>query len=248
MASIDIDLDWFRCPKGYRIVRSAEVARAIGEHPDSYPNEDWIVPNSGERVIYRPFDENDMLCIGFAAVRTPEKLLEFIQFHGPLTRTLPVWGDLVAAGLRSARQFHDLLTCREKGPKKLSAVFNAQIRDSRVRAHQTEGLPPSPPADYDFGVLDRWIGTAHLVADPVRGVHLKIMTDVFIGALWWQLGQKLSGGANIRTCRHCAALFESGPGTGRHVDTNFCCDEHKVKYFSLARTKTGQTKARKRTR
>jgi hypothetical protein len=245
MASISIDLDWFRCPKGYRIVRSADVARAIGEHPDSYPNEDWIIPNSEERVAYRPLDENDMLCVGFAAVRTPEQLLEFIQFHGPLTSTSPQWGDSITAGLRSARRFHDLLSCSDKGRKKLAAIFNSQIRESHARTYKRDVGTPLP-ADYDFGVLHRWIGSADLVADPVRGVHVRIATDEFISGLWWQLGQKLSGGANIRTCRHCAALFETGPGTGRHVDANFCCDEHKVRHYSLARTKTGRRELRKR--
>jgi hypothetical protein len=241
MANVILDLDWFRCPKGNRIVRKAEIFRASGYDPASYTDEDWIVPNSDERVSFRPLDENDMICIAFAALRTSERLLEFINFYGPLTRTSPQWGDSIAVCLRWARRFYDLLSCKEdllsckeKGSKKLAAVFNSQIRESHVRSYEAVGetLPP----DYAFGVLNQFIGTADLVADPINGVHLRITTDMLIGALWWQLGQKLSGGKNIRTCRHCGELFETGPGTGRHVDATFCCNSHKVRYFSLART------------
>jgi hypothetical protein len=142
-------------------------------------------------------------------------------------------------GTHRARHFYDLLSCKEKGPKKLASVFNSQVRESLVRAYGRDGGQPLL-ADYDFGVLNQWIGQAELAADPARGVHLKIAANNLIGALWWQLGQKLAGSTNIQTCRHCSALFETGPGTGRHLDATFCCDEHKVKYFSLARTKRKQ--------
>ena len=236
MATVSIDLEWFRCPKGYRIVRATEIARASGEDPESYPDEDWIVPYTSERVSYRPFDKNDMICVAFSRLRTPESLLEFINLYGPITRSSPQWGDSVPTCLRWSRRFYDLLSCKEKGPKKLASVFNSQIRESHARGNKRDiGVPL--PADYDFGVLNQWIGQAELVADPLRGVHLRITTEVLIGGLWWQLGQKLSGGTIIRVCRHCSAPFETGPGTGRHMDATFCCNEHKVRYFSLARSK-----------
>lgn len=236
MTIVSIDLDWFRCPKGYRIVHAAEIAHACDEDPKSYPDEDWIVPNGDERVSYRPLDKNDTICIAFSRVRTPESLLEFIKLYGPLTRSSPQWGDSIPGCLRCARQFYDLLSYKEKGPRKLASVFNSQVCESIVRGHEPGGGQASPRY-YDFGTLNRLIGTTELVANHVRGVQLRITTDVLIGGLWWQLAQKLSGNANIRTCRHCSTLFETGPGTGRHIDANFCSDEHKVKYFSLARTK-----------
>jgi hypothetical protein len=49
--------------------------------------------------------------------------------------------------------------------------------------------------------------------------------------------QKLSVVA-ARTCQYCSSLFESGPGTGKYIDAKFCSNEHKVRYFSLARTKS----------
>lgn len=239
MAIVDIDLDWFRCPKGYQFARASDIALARSEDPKSYPDVDWIVPNSEERVSYRPLDNNDMVCVIFSHVRTPESLFEFINRHGPLTRSSPSWGDSIPGCLKWARQFHDLLSCKAKGSKKLASVFNSQIREFILRGYEQAGAQ-APPPDYDFGKLYQLIGTADLIANPGHGVQFRITTDVLIGGLWWQLGQKLSGSANIRTCRHCGMLFETGPGTERHIDANFCCDDHKVKYFSLDRSRRKQ--------
>jgi hypothetical protein len=86
------------------------------------------------------------------------------------------------------------------------------------------------------------VGTADIIADPRRGIQIRITTETLIGGLWWQLAQKLSGETNIQICRYCNAPFETGPGTGRHLDATFCCTEHKVRYFSLARTKKKKRK------
>jgi hypothetical protein len=234
MTALNIDLDWFRCPNGYRIVRARDVARELKEDPRPYPDEDWIIPNSSQRVNYRPLDENDMIYVAFSKLKTPQSLLEFVYSYGPLTGSSPQWGDSVAGCLRSARRFYELLSCKEKGHRALASLFNVQERESIIRSYGKSGA--SMPKDYDFGILNRMIGTADIVAHPVRGIQIRITTEALIGGLWWQLAQKLSGATNIRICRHCSAPFEAGPGTGRHVDANFCCDEHKVRYFSLART------------
>jgi hypothetical protein len=244
MAIVSIELETYRCPKGYRIVRAAEIARANGVDPHTYPDEDWIVPNGSERASFRPLDKNDMVCVAFAGVRTPERLLEFITLYGSLTGSSPQWGDSIPGCLGTSRRFYDLLSCKEKGPKKLASVFNSQRREIEARSYREAGEPLAP--DHDFGVLSLLLGTVDLVADPVRGVHLRVKTDALIGALWWQLVQKLSGGTSIRTCRHCSALFETGPGTGKHIDATFCCDAHKVKYFSAARTHSSIAKRAKR--
>jgi hypothetical protein len=235
VALLRIALDWFRCPKGYRLVRAKEVARALGQHPSSYPDEDWVVPNSEERVGYRPLDKYDLLCVAFSKVKTPDDLLGFIDLYGPLTRSSPVWGDSVPGCLRSSRRFYELLICKDRGPKRLASVFNAQVKAGLARAYEDAEVPL--PKDYDHGELNQSVGTADIVADLARGIQIRITTEVLIGGLWWQLAQKLSGETNIQICRYCNSPFETGPGTGRHLDAAFCCNEHKVRYFSLARTK-----------
>jgi hypothetical protein len=89
--------------------------------------------------------------------------------------------------------------------------------------------------------LKERIGITYLVADPKKGVRLLISPETLIGALWWQLGQSLSGNVGFAECRQCGHWFETGPGTGKHVDAEFCCNEHKIRYFSLARSKRNRT-------
>jgi hypothetical protein len=180
-----------------------------------------------------------MICVAFSNVKTPKSLLKFINLYGSLTGSSPQWGDSVAGCLLWSRRFYELLSCKQQEGKKLASVFNSQIRESIIRSYKRVGT--QLPTDHDFGPLEQLIGTAHVTTDSERGIQLRIKTDALIGGLWWQLAEKLSGATNIRLC-HCSAPFEAGPGTGRHVDANFCSDEHKVRYFSLARTSRKLTK------
>jgi hypothetical protein len=236
VAALTIDLNWFRCPHGYRLVHARQAALEVGDRPETYPDEDWIVPASSERVFYRPLDKYDMLYMAFAKLGTPEKLLEFINLYGPLTRTSPGRGDSIVGRLKSSRRFLDLLSSKKYGPKKLASRFNSHVRESIADGYEKAAKEPLPK-DYDFGTLNVLVGTADIVADPRRGIQLRTTTDTLLGGLWWQLAQKLSGETTIQSCRYCSTPFETGPGTGRHFDATFCCDEHKVRFFSLARSK-----------
>jgi len=159
--------------------------------------------------------------------------------YGPVTTRIPEWGDDVGGLLRTARRFNELLIAKEKGPKRIAAVFTQEIASS-IRGQRREGYPP--PSHYDHGDLSRLVGTTDIVADKARGVVLRISSDTLISGLWWQLAQKLSGEAGIQSCRHCGTFFETGPGTGRHRDATFCSNEHKIRYYSLARTKKSHRK------
>jgi hypothetical protein len=209
-----IDLEWFRCPDGYRFTTAAEA----------YPGKNWrkTWPDVDEEVIarnspvwapYRPLDQSgggDLYLI-FANMRSKESLWQFVQQFGPITSNFP--GDSVSWALRQAKVFRDLLSIKDR-PKQLASFFNA----TELRIYPM-------------------VGSIDLVADHARGVRLRISADQLLGALWWQLGQKLSGNVNFAECRHCGGWFGTGPGTGKHVDAEFCCNEHKVKYFSLQRSK-----------
>ena len=46
--------------------------------------------------------------------------------------------------------------------------------------------------------------------------------------------------AVVRQCRHCGEWFEAGPGTRLRADAEFCCGEHKVRHFSLQRSRRKQ--------
>jgi hypothetical protein len=199
-----------------------------------------IARNSLDRAPYRPLEQSGAgdLYLIYANIRSAESLLQFVQRFGPLTSS---WGDLVPWALRQAKFFRNLLSLKDR-PKQLASFFNATKRRRYIEAEIAQGF--SPRGEIDDSQLSEMVGSIDLVAHPVKGVRLRISPDQLIGALWWQLGQNLSGNVNFAECRHCGHWFETGPGTGTHVDAEFCCNEHKVKYFSLQRTKRKQNQSR----
>ena len=230
------DFEWFKCPQGYRIANAKEVARACGENPDTYPDEEWIVQNSDERVTYRCPMNNTALVPVFANVNTPEGLLRFVKQHGPIAnRGGTDWGDSIPRCLRQAQRFRELLLCKEKGPRKVAALYNAQMRAALARADEDEEVPNRIESEYDE--LYKPIGTVELVPDPARGVRLRFTTDTLVRAMHWQLGLKLSGATIFRECRQCGKPFEAGPGTDLRADSTFCCPEHSVLFHSRCRRK-----------
>jgi hypothetical protein len=99
---------------------------------------------------------------------------------------------------------------------------------------------PRPKSEYDKLLwLSLPIAEIDLIADPDRGVRLRLKTESLLNALWWQLVQKLSGNSMVRQCRHCGTLFEVGLGTKRRADATFCCNEHSVRFHSLRRSGGG---------
>src|SRR5262249_32210255 len=184
--------------------------------------------------------------------KTPNDLLKFIHTFGPLGRggfaagvsgPEPVrggatWGDDVSSGLRQAKFFRDLLL-NERNRSRLAAVFNSEMRVSALRSYKKayERTGERVPAiEIDDSWLSRMIADIDLVADSKKGLRFRIQTETLISAMWWQLGQKLSGNVIIRECRHCGILFKVGPGSGRRRDATFCCNEHSVRFYSLKRS------------
>jgi hypothetical protein len=70
-------------------------------------------------------------------------------------------------------------------------------------------------------------------SSPVWKFHPNTLLD----GLWLQFAQAMTRGTQIRTCMHCADLFEAGLGTGRRLDAKFCSDEHRIAFNSLKRSK-----------
>jgi hypothetical protein len=227
--------EWFRCPKGYRIANARDVARvARRRHAEIYPDEEWIVANSDERVMYRcPMDHTASLVTVFAPVNTPEKLLRFVKQYGPMVRHVSCkWGDSIPECLRRAQRVRELLRCKEQGPKKVAALYRAQMHALYVKEAR-RALPTGSEGSISFD----HIGIIDLVPDSARGVRLRLTADSLIGAMVWQLGLKLSGATGFRECRQCGIPFEAGAGTDLRADSTFCCAEHSVLFHSRRRRK-----------
>jgi len=141
-----------------------------------------------------------------------EDVLKFVQSYGPLTDQGNDQGDEVHYVLWHAERMRDLL-------KLMSA------RRRTARPAKAFGLPLMPlfaGINWDAKTnLPRWVMQPHTLLD----------------GLWLQFGQAITRGARIQTCRLCGEWFEVGYPSDRRLDSKFCCDEHRVQYNSLKRSK-----------
>ena len=116
------DFEWHRDKKGYRLV---------------IYDKKWVTISNGERsdsIGYRPFAGGGDLCAAFAAVSTPDRLLRFVNDHGPLKTGLRRSEDEpvvryptvspVDSDLKCAEEFREVLRLKAQGrPKKLASYF-----------------------------------------------------------------------------------------------------------------------------
>jgi hypothetical protein len=235
MPRITVELDWYRYSKGYRLVPSESLA------PEWCHHGDMIVPNGGDKIPCPPFEKMDTLCGVFAEIKTPGGLLDFVEKFGLLLGSGSIsesepFGDPVQHCLSNARLFRELFVWKEKGSKRLANFFTSELRRRRIADYEAQGVPVSLKDNGLEKDLTRLVGLIHLVPDPARGVRIQLTADGLMAALWWQLCEKLSGNTHFRECIFCKQLFEAGAGTGRRSDAEFCCKEHKVRYFSLRRS------------
>jgi len=243
--------EWFRCPQGYRFASAREIFQPLIDSESNRSNSKEaraeilelinssepysILPNSPERVPYRPLEAQGSLFTVFARVKTPDDLLKFVNLYGPVSEPESRIGDPIDRCLDSARHFRELLSWKSRGPKKVATVFEAQLlarwlafyqRTARNAVHK----PPSKG-------LSLSVGSIQLIPDPARGVRLSLTTEDLLGVMLWQLALKLSGTTSFRECRQCGDLFEAGPGCKVRADSRFCCPEHSVRFHSLRRSK-----------
>ena len=157
--------------------------------------------------------KNKVLYSAFAnEVVTPESLLKFVRRFGSLTERGLDQGDDVHRVLWHADQMRALLKIRSVQRKNRGQV-------------KTFGFPNI---------------VLHVAIDWERGASAPrwvFRPTTFLDGLWLQLGQAITRGALIQTCRHCGEWFEAGYPSDRRLDSKFCSDEHRVQYNSLKRNK-----------
>jgi hypothetical protein len=82
--------------------------------------------------------------------------------------------------------------------------------------------------------------TVYLSIDRVKdSSNLKLVPSTLLDALFLQLADSVSSGAELRQCHyeHCKEWFEVGPGTGRRLDAKFCSDEHRTAHHNRRKGK-----------
>ena len=221
MAGISIELDWTRDPKGYRLVEKAQppklrIVRNGTEHPSKLPP-------------FQPLASTDVLFKVFANTATTEEgALDFVQRFGPLTK----------GGWGSEGEDANLVVFQAEYMRGVLTTWFGKQRPSVIPSRRSPRAFHRPLVvnPYDTGPSIRL--DAKVVCDPLtKALKWELRPNSLLDALWLQLGQKLTAGAQIRQCKHCGDWFEAGQGTGRRLDAKFCSDEHRVLYNSLKRSR-----------
>lgn len=238
MLEFRIRFDFHRFAEGY----------ALEPDPSDSARGNLILPKGKAPGPYIAFEKFDTLYSAFAKLHTQTDLLAFVDKFGLLMGRS---GDSVDLVLREAKYFRELLAAKEKSPKKLAACFQSQLRVRLAETYKQVNLELPPNAELwewqamvgnlvDLqDLLRHFVARIALVPDAKRGLQLEITAETLISALWWQLARRLSGEAKLIECRHCGEWFEVGAGSGRRADSQFCCQEHKVRFFSLERSRAG---------
>jgi hypothetical protein len=222
MAVVDIDFEWKRSTKGYRVVASKRREPQLVYHPlgirvtPSFVVDTplRIVPRRGKLEVYRP-SLDDLSRIFVATVKTKTReVLNFVEKFGPLTDDglNPKIGESTYEALVHAEAMREFLAYASNDARHVVAAQSNQSSLSNI--------------------------SASLVFDPMTSrPKIRLKPASLLDAMWLQLGQKVSGDAVIRECKHCGEWFEVGAGTGRRLDAKFCSDKHKITFNSLKRSR-----------
>jgi hypothetical protein len=234
---------WRRVRNGYRLVQPKD---------SSSPR---IFANEGPWISYYPFANADNLYALFAKVGDTKQLLDFIGNFGPLTsrgfetaprRQEPVPNiidlsavpvepdDKYGRDFRVADYVGDLFYRAEFGGEEVEKDLEEASFFRRCLENSN-----SPQRIRSIIAENRYIFILRAVPGDGRKTGLDIQVDPgdLLQALRFQLFLKLTGNANLRSCRHCGQWFEVGPGTGRRLDAKFCTDKHRIFANSAKRTK-----------
>jgi hypothetical protein len=211
------DFEWRRDSKGYRFEKILGPLKPLSDRVYSMKRELGVRRKGGQLRVYRPLAEVDTLYLIFAALRTSEDVLNFVERFGSLTRygesLDKEGGDIVRVVLDQAAFFRDWLRAGSEKRSELAKKVNQRLNKI------SEGL------------------IASFVVDAKGMVRLQVTPYDLLGGLWIQLALKLSGQTTIRPCLHCGHWFEAGIRSGRRADAKFCSDEHRIAFNSLKRTK-----------
>jgi hypothetical protein len=164
---------------------------------------------------YRPLASTDLLFKIFANKATkPEGVLDFVQNYGLLTYGgWDTTGDQVRLVTLHASHMQQVLRYWSDGSKQ---------RDWPLVPQTGSSISLNAMVVWDFAA---------------KALKWEFRPNTLLDALWLQLGQALTGSAQIRQCEHCGDWFEAGRGTGRRLDAKFCSDEHRITFNSLKRSR-----------
>jgi hypothetical protein len=145
----------------------------------------------------------------FAKVKTEEDLLKFVVKYGPLTY------EYGAANLYFEPQQVVLLLLDE-------ALQMRECMQGGKRGGETK------PYSH--------ILSARLYKTKTGEMGIEMTPSSLLDALWLQFHDTESSGAVFRICPYCKGPFAAGGNSGRRSIAEFCSEEHRKRFNSLARS------------
>jgi hypothetical protein len=225
-----------RDPNGYHLAESAEYGPVILPNSD---RREWCEPLTGEEYL-----------IFAKTAGTAEGALGFVWRYGPVTvftQAIPMLGgDRVEAITKSARdmnRFIGAIATMQAEPRANKGASGGRDGPIVAGIRPVRHIEDPRSEELRDALLPRSLVSIDLafIWDPVkRAPRWSFATYCLHNALWLQFGQAMMREGQLRLCPHCGDWFETGFGTGRRKDARFCCDEHRVTFNNLKRSKKGE--------
>jgi hypothetical protein len=145
----------------------------------------------------------------FAKVKAAEDLLKFVVKYGPLTY------EYGAANLIYYPQQVVLLLLDEA--MQMRECMQGGIRGGEAKPYSH-------------------ILSARLYKTKTGEMGIEMTPSSLLDALWLQFHDTESSGAVFRNCPYCKGPFAAGGNSGRRSIAEFCSEEHRKRFNSLARS------------
>jgi hypothetical protein len=109
-------------------------------------------------------------------------------------------------------------------------IVPEMLRQAKMMRTRFEDRASGVPIGIPLTDLKAWLGADN---------SIKYGPATLLDALWLQLAQSLSKGAKMRVCRlkSCHKPFPVGGKSGKRLVAQFCCDEHRIEFNSLKRSR-----------
>lgn len=226
MPKFAIELDWKIDDRGYS-------ARDHGKWGHS------IVRNGGILKSVRPFASIDSHYRQFAAVRTRDDLLKFVNTHGLLDDADPGGSDVVRTTTDDLGRVKSLVSMKYVEGERVehhlvrAALFGKALAAKQSGRHVSRSVGQA--IFNDMG--DSPLGAICLAPNIPGGLKFIFRAESLMAGLWIQLAQSLLGESIILSCDFCGDFFAAGVGSGRRADAKFCTKEHQIQFNSRKRAK-----------
>lgn len=218
MAIFEIRFKWEKCRNGYRF-------------EEGQRGELRIVRNKGELETYEPLNIAGMYKV-FSNCSSNDDLLGFINKYGPLTAV----GNDLALPTKSRER-----TVRGKKVEVTQVHIGEDVRELQAQLSWFKSVLQDKKQGVSVPRVIAMRPSLLRIAQTRVGISRGELAIVFcpdslLHALRLQLILAIVGAEKLIQCQYCQMPFAVGVGTGKRIDAKFCCDDHRVRFNSRARS------------